>query len=1270
MQRALDRWFAFAIAVVLGIALTAGPSPVRAFPPPTDQAGPLVVRIDGPGEVTRIDTPVPVRVRIENQGDSPVQGTVELKVIDRWTASPAGPLSFSIAPRAAESREFTVQAGKGTYEAHYPIHAYARFVHEGKPVAAHPILIVPTRLGTPPEAQTQTPPEWKPYRMTRTGERAVWQLPARRAVVQVFGQGSRTMPPGWQGSEPTTGAVVEVRSQAIGPDRHEVLMIHPPYRDGRIGTALAEFPLVLPKTRPITLRFANAVTSDGQGDGVTFRIRVLPFDAPPGQLGAVVFERHSAAKDRGEPGAADLGRYAGRTIRLQLESHPGPRNNTSWDQSFWIEPTLVAGTPARPAPFPPTGSAGSIALGTVRVGQGQGQGQGQSQSEAAVRVWPGARGLLDAAVGIECPGHPVYFRGFEVRVLGTRLDDPRSPIGLAAVRAEHEQAAGAGAYRVRHEFQGPAGTFTLIGQLTVESGVVRAHFHLEDLPPQKPWQATYLEAVALGPWSRPARQVYAGHGNVVRDPEAFALEFDGHKLATSFIGIDFRDGPSVVQGVDVPPARFEVNPGERHYSIEAPHALTFTLIAAENVFDAAKVWRTVNGLKPADGVARAAGRFVFDLWSGHYADSARLLRQSFRYGLTDTMVVWHNWQRFGYDYRLPDIYPPSPQLGTEDQLKDLIAACKSAGTLFALHDNYIDFYPDADEFSYERNIAFSAGGRPVKAWLNEGRGAQSYRYRADRAAPYLKRNLELIRANLAPTAYFIDVWSSIQPYDYWTSDGLFRDRADTRTTWGELFAWIRNELGDHAPQLSESGHDQLIGWLDGAQTNHFRVGPPVPVPVPVPGSDHGWTIDWRCADAERTPWFDTAHHDRFILHGAGYSTRYAGGLDPRLHGIDSDDYIATEVLTGHPAMVSEPFGRAVVRKHWLLNDLMRALALRTIEAVEYVGDDLHRQHVRWSGGGEVWVNRGDSDWTIAGQGQVLPPYGFLARVPTGTGSGIVEASITRRAGLIMEEARSQGQFYVNGRLLMDGPARIRPEVVAFQGTTGGGFDLTLQWRADDPIPPGFQPFLHFCDEAGKIVFQARHEPATFDGDGERERSGLIRATAKGQVPAGVEPGTTFELRAGLYNPDGGPRLALTGPADGESRIRLGRLRVKEKGGLVWTPHPAPAEPDPVLARQNPEGTPIDFGPLTTAGGVRLTRDGQALVITPLPGARERERNRRFEVAVRPSALPWPVALAEPAQVEAVADDGKVLTRTPARRQGESLSVTCEPGVFQYRLTGK
>ena len=75
-----------------------------------------------------------------------------------------------------------------------------------------------------------------------------------------------------------------------------------------------------------------------------------------------------------------------------------------------------------------------------------------------------------------------------------------------------------------------------------------------------------------------------------------------------------------------------------------------TFIPAANVFDAVKRWRNVDGRSAAAGVPRLAGRFVFDLWGGRYGESREALQRAFRYGLTDAAVVWHNWQRWGYDY--------------------------------------------------------------------------------------------------------------------------------------------------------------------------------------------------------------------------------------------------------------------------------------------------------------------------------------------------------------------------------------------------------------------------------------------------------------------------------------------------------------------------------------------------------------------------------------------------------------------------------------------
>ena len=82
---------------------------------------------------------------------------------------------------------------------------------------------------------------------------------------------------------------------------------------------------------------------------------------------------------------------------------------------------------------------------------------------------------------------------------------------------------------------------------------VQARWRLQNQPPPKPWLPVYLESVATGPWSASARRVYAGVGNVIEEPGAFHLGFDGHHLATSFVGFDFENGLSMVQGVDTPP---------------------------------------------------------------------------------------------------------------------------------------------------------------------------------------------------------------------------------------------------------------------------------------------------------------------------------------------------------------------------------------------------------------------------------------------------------------------------------------------------------------------------------------------------------------------------------------------------------------------------------------------------------------------------------------------------------------------------------------------
>lgn len=987
----------------------------NAYNPPVDTAGPLTVRIHDPSlgsygagglvQLTRPGTAMVVEVTLLNAASAPLTGTLRLGVIDGWKVEPPAAEFRAPAGQSVELR-YQVTAALKLYNADYPIHAYAEFDHEGRHYTAHPILMMEGRLANPPRGEL--PVEWKPVSVPANGVLGLQRLPVHREVSTCTTVGAPVTADETFQSAP---AIAFDRSVRRGELRHAIAM-HlgergPSFRE-RIEETRVEYPLTLPDAKPLHLTFGTAI---GDSGSAIFRVIVAPFANP--SAGYTLLER-TVDRPAWHSEEVDLDRFAGQSILLQLQARS--EANT---EALWAEPTLISGVPKEPERFPPESETGSRLLASTSRGY-------------EIRLWPGRRGLLDATFGFRSGLKQLFFRGFHVRVIDDDVDAWNSASQVIELRDE----SASGSYRVRHRFRTWAGDYDLLGEASVSGPALRVRFWLENIPAAKPWLDFHIEQTSVGPWSRTPSRVYLGPGNVIVKPSAFTLGFDGHHLATSFAGFDFDNGPSIFQASDVPPLGIQVDPASHICSLMGAESQTITMIPAGTVWEPAiKEWPEMNGMRPAEGVSKLAGRFVFDLWSfeGGYGKAAEALGRAFRYGLTDSAVVWHNWQRWGYDYRLPDIYPPNPQGGTLDEFVELVELCRRNRVLFAPHDNYIDFYPDADGFSYEK-IAFERNGEPKKAWFRAEFKAQSYRFRPDRLTPFVERNLDLIRDHLHPTAYFIDVWSSMAPYDYWTPDGRYFSGLATRDAWRETFAWIRNFLGDHAPQISEAGHDQLIGWLDGAQAQHLRVDA---------ASTAGFTWKIQCADAERVPWFDAAHHDRFVLHGAGYPDRYAAGLDEAAHGIYSNDYITTEVLSGHSAMVANAFGRNVVRKYWLLHDLMRALALRRMEAFEFEGD-IRRQHVKWEGGGEVWVNRGEADWRVAGH--ILPQYGFYARVQDARGP--LEAAIERRDGKVIEWASSPSAIYRDGfRLTRDGMLTPLPESGAFTAR----LDLTaIPWATNQP----------------------------------------------------------------------------------------------------------------------------------------------------------------------------------------------------------------------------
>lgn len=1161
---------------------------VFAFDEPSDEVGSLKMTLEVPALVMEQCHPLECAV-ILSSTDKALKGDITLSSIDGWRLDPADKIHFTLQRGESIALPFIIHIAPDSFNAIYPIHGHVRFVEEGEEETkkAHAVQLIYTRF---PEVPLPTwPLPWEAV-VVKHGDLSLLASPIHRTRLIMRDGPPIVLAMGFNGTEGSTRATVEPQGVHALPDALESLFVHPPWHGGIRGSVIREYLVTLPEEEESWFKTTLAIAPHREGeeppsDGVTFRLRVLPEEAPEDALGEILFDVHTDAKTW-QHQRCSLNAYTGKTIRLQLETHPGPDWDTTCDRALWGAPKIQVG---EEKVLVEATQAEKHDLGKVAM----------KGEDYALSFSLGERGLLDGRIFFETQEKSLSFQGFSVTVFGEELQKALGVTELLSVATETTEEG----YLIRHEFESPAGTYDLVAELSlVENKALSVIWCLENTPEAQPWFVPCLEAVESGAWSAKAERVYAGMGNVMCDPEAFTLAADAHQLATSFVGFDFASGISLVQALKAPPSRFVVTPQERIYSLQAGIVADFHFIPAPEVWSAVKVWRDINGLEAGPGVSQLAGRFGFDLWWGDFKASAEALQRSFRYGLTNSVVVWHNWQRHGYDYRLPDITPPNPARGTQEEFQELIKTCHDHGVLFSPHDNYIDFYPDADGFTYEY-IAFHKNREPFWGWLNKGRKCQAFRWRSTQMRPFLERNVRWIREHLEPSSFFIDVWTSLMPFDSWTQEGLLEDRMGCREAWGDAFNWIRECLGKDAPMISESGHDQLIGSVDGAQANHLRVNA-----NPASHPDLGFTWRIECEDAERIPWSDMACHDRFIYHGAGYDPRYRAGESAEMAGVFSDDYITTEMLTGHPAMTTQAFSRNTVRKYWLSNDFMSSIAAVAMADHSFVNDNIHTQHVAYENGAQVWANRQEErDWAIPGR--VLPPMGFYSE------GGDTACAIENRDGVMIEWSRSPEAFYLNARVeeIAYQPLVLQSSTLTLQD--GKMLDLELHWESKGSLEEDLRVFVHFLDDEDNIVFQADHPLSAVKGNLDE----AFTTATKRSVPAFCRRGDTFQIRAGIFKA-GAQRIATLNTLLDDRSFLLGSLHLEGEGASVsaLTYVPAEQKVNPFFTRINREKKHIDFDGVVTDGAFRMTRGKDGLVVMPLP------ESSVFTAAIDLKQLPFAV----------------------------------------------
>ncbi|MDR0610978.1 MAG: DUF5696 domain-containing protein [Planctomycetaceae bacterium] len=1239
--------------------------------------------------ITEIDKPLTIKATFENSSDLPIALKLHFRTIETIeffgiepTETDSVSQSLELPAKSTKTTEVKIVARPETYPAHYPVHLDVEFTAKGETKKTNIVLIIETKVavaGTPknPElGRIITDTEKLPLNiLPERGGLFLPKLDTYRGVWNYDNKPLQILPVGFTGSSRETG---------VNINRHDIksrqsINMHPPYRGG-IGNAGVEYRIALPEIKPITLSFFSAVRHivppETPSDGVTFRVLVN---------NEKVYEKHNAETDWGE-NEVDLTSFAGKEIVLRLESDPGTKRNTNCDSCFWGDVLLFSGEKPPVLTLEEKQKLFAENLAALKTGQPESDKTKVFKLEGGLigAVTFGYNGFADGVIGVgnaekqvqfdglrvSCKGQPLGFNPTSINAgswISKKVQNPNSPPkpqtkNVQKLHNSLTENQWAQDLEINGQYE------TLFFTLNRNGAALQFSIFSSSVD--------LIDRIEFGAATHHANHVYYGHGYCITEPKAFTANAGGHNLSTSHVGMDFENGISVLQASSFPPDAFIVDPEKKKYTLSVHPATTITLLPGlEGALDCAVRYRPICDKTPSSGFKTKAGRFVFDIWGGQYKQHTETIKNAVRYGLTDSLFIVHNWQRWGYDNRLPDIFPPNPRLGTLEDMQETLKICNENGIQYGVHDNYIDFYPDAEEYSFDVTT-FHENGQPRKAWNNYGIEAQSYQFRPDKVQKFLERNLNLLTANLPMSTYFVDVFTSIPPIDFYDRDGNFHSRTETQAAWHKAFDTIRDRLSKanknfpSATTSSEAGMDSLIGHLDGADCQFMFLSP----------ESGEFRIPITCQEWSRVPWFDAVHHNTFSLHGVGYSNRYEAQRGRNLHGIESDDYISSEILTGHALMAdwgSEK--RGAVRKYWLAQDLIRHLADKHITKVEFSDNNIHRQIITWNDGITIFINFDNNDWDITSSVEklrvpskipiIIPQFGFFSVQTSNFRTNW--SGITKIGNQIAEISdylkNGKNILYVNARQKnVANILPVTPTLNSFKYLGGNKFSADFAWNIKGKIniDKDLCIFVH-CTEKRMNWHQKLKEavlggnfPKTPTSQWKEDKivSDYSAMTIPDHLPAG-----RYYFVVGLYDQKGdGKRSKLSGFDTGSDRYAIGWLNVERKNAdnsvSNISMEPFEWKDEKLFERLLPAAEPVDFGIVKTKGALRIEIDysKEIATVTPLPDEPATKLSLKLPKSVQ--------------SVKAFDADGNELRNVLFRNEDTTLKFTTQENEFSYQIT--
>ena len=289
------------------------------------------------------------------------------------------------------------------------------------------------------------------------------------------------------------------------------------------------------------------------------------------------------------------------------------------------------------------------------------------------------------------------------------------------------------------------------------------------------------------------------------------------------------------------------------------------------------------------------------------------------------------------------------------------------------------------------------------------------------------------------------------------------------------------------------------------------------------------------------------------------------------------------------------FGTGAVRKYWLAQDFIKSIATDKIKTVHFADDNIHRQIITWNSGAKVYVNRGKTDWNIAGK--ILPQYGYFAK------NNFIHSSIERMDGVTVEQSREADTAYYNARgFNLDDRLAIRPRIESLQMIDSRSFKMPVKWDVLSNLQKDLSIFVHFKNQNSQneddIVFQGdinSKTPMT-----KWNRSIVTGSDRIINIPSDCSPGK-YEINIGIWDPKTDRRFKIIGEDTGFLSYKLGTITLHGKKGdisdISYTKNDMPVSSP---SRRNPQHKKIQFTRIVTTGAFRYQHKNKNIVITPLP----------------------------------------------------------------------